>query len=127
MQRSIPALIFVFFFAFYSWQKYAAAAPPSFQQAYAINVAILVTLTALLPYIIARILVARIKGSAQLVSALIAPLVLCAVGFTIFFFVFIQPNFAQATLGPVVQRSITPGLAIGGILVLSLLLKRRVA
>jgi hypothetical protein len=117
-------LIYLIFLAVYSWQKYRAAAPASFNQGYAINVAILVTLTAIVPYVVARLAMSMTSGAGRLASAVLVPTFMAAGGFATFFFVFIAPNFPQVELMTVLPRSLTPGGVIAVILLIHMVLRR---
>lgn len=117
-------MIFLVFLGVYSWQKYTAAAPETFSIGYAINVAILVTLTAILPYVITRFEIAMTKGPVRYILALTSPLILCGAGFATFFFLFIAPSFPQADIMTVLPRSLFPGVTISIILLVPLILHR---
>lgn len=122
--KNTPLIIFVLFLAFYTFQKYTAVPQNGFNSGYAISVAIIVALTALMPYIITRIKMRFTSGALRVVTVLIAPVVVSAIGFALYFYGYIAPNFPGVSIAAVLPRSIFPGVVISGILLLSLAINR---
>lgn len=103
------------FLIYFTAAKYLAAFS-GWNLAYAIQVGIIVVLTALIPFYATKWL-ANLTPIAKLFK-IIMPSLLAVAGYTGFFFVFIQPNFPEATLAAVAVRGLFPGLVISFILLL---------
>lgn len=91
---------------------------------YAIQVAIIVVLTALIPfYVTSRLghLLVRIRVAIFAVL----PVGLAMAGYATFYFVFIAPNFPEVAAADVIVRGITPGIVISAILLVPVITSRR--
>jgi ABC-type sugar transport system permease subunit len=98
--------------------------PEKFNIEYGLIIALIVLLTAIIPFIIASICVRRAKGSAQFLSALFVPVLVSAVGYALFFYIFVAPNAPGVTALQVVPRSAIPGFAISAIFFISYFITR---
>jgi hypothetical protein len=120
-----PILLFGLFLVYYIYDKYMGAAPEAFNIAYAKTVAIIVLLTAILPFIISYFSIKAVKGAGSYILALLLPTICSALGYAVFFYQFIAPFTSEVELMQVVPRSLIPGLAISLILIATALLKRK--
>ena len=120
-----PFLLFGLFLIYYIYDKYMGAAPETFSLAYAKTVAIIVLLTAIIPFIISYFLLKIVKGSGGYILALLVPTICSALGYAAFFYKFIAPFTSEVALMQVVPRSLIPGLGISLILIVTALLKRK--
>jgi len=121
-----PIVLFGLFLIYYIYDKYMGAAPETFNLAYAQTIAIIVLLTAVIPFIISSFLVKIVKGAGGYILALLLPTVCSALGYAAFFYKFIAPFSSEVELMQVVPRSLIPGLAISLILIVTALLKRKI-
>lgn len=96
--------------------KFIAGGQPA-SLAYLLQVAILVTLTAVLPYVFARLL-ARIAGGARTAVQLLAPSLFACLGYATFFVVFIAPYAPDVPALAVIPRGLLPGAIITALLLL---------
>jgi len=119
--RRLSHLLFLLFLIIYSVIKYRAVPELAGNSTYMMSTGILVTLTAILPYGLAYIFTKNMRGTMQLVMAIVAALLLCVIGLAIYFFVFIP---AGVPIGNVLPRAVVPGLVMGAILVIGVLTKR---
>lgn len=125
--KNLPLMAFFLFLVFYSFQKYTAVPQTSFNPDYTINVAIIVAFTAVLPWFITRIKMRFTSGLMQMLAILLAPVAISAIGFAVYYYVFIAPNFPDVPITAVLPRSLFPGMTISAILLLSLVTGRRAA
>lgn len=105
----------VFLIAFAAF-KYLSAAPEAFSTGYAISVVILVILTGVLPYLIARHLAVAVPGTiGRWLAAIVLGTVACCLAYGVYAAVFILPA-GQAnlqTLMPIALRGFIAGPVIG--------------
>ena len=94
----------------YAWMKYSAGGL-SFSWAYLAQVTIIVTLTALVPYLFSRLL-EQFAGSYTRLVRIVMPSLLACAGYGLFFTVFIAPYAPDASAWPVVARGLIPGIVI---------------
>ncbi len=116
---------FIIFLLIYSYMKYAVAFELMTQLNFVISTAIMIILTAVIPYGASYLIQKKLHGSARYGAALLLPLVLGALGLATYFFVFIAPSGSPVTLDKVLPRSITPGIIMGVILLGSTLMFKR--
>jgi hypothetical protein len=107
--------VWILFLIYDTASKYLAAFS-GWNTGYAIQVAIIVVATAILPFYLTRF-GARLWQN-QFALLLLAPSCLAMLGYAGFFFVFIQPNFAEVTALQVIPRGLFPGLVITFILLM---------
>ena len=108
---------YVVFLAGYSIYKYSVAAPAEFSQAYAISVAILITLTGVAPFMLTfgALKSLHAKGFANSALGLVLGLVFCVAGYAAFWYVSIAPSGADVAMTAVAMRGIGWGLLQGGL------------
>ena len=116
---------FLVFLLIYSIFKYRAVPDLMGQPAYIKSTAILVVLTAILPYFLSHFVSRKVTGNRQLMTAAILPLILCTAGLACFFYVFIAPNVPGMSVTQVLPRAIVPGLVMGAILALPSFMHRK--
>lgn len=96
--------------AAYTLLKYTAGQQP-FSVPYALQVLIIVTLTALLPWVLTR-LAERFLPGLRWPARLVLPTALACSGYAVFFVVFIAPVAPDVPAGAVVPRGVLPGLVM---------------
>jgi hypothetical protein len=109
--------LWILFLIFYTHRKYFAGYD-AWNTEYAIQVAILVIMTAIAPFYLVKFAVGRMEGSSKLLSTLILPSVLCAIGYGVFWYTRVRPSFPDVTLMQVLPRSLLPGIAISVLLLI---------
>jgi ABC-type sugar transport system permease subunit len=115
--RLIALVLIAGFLIFYTAQKYLAAAPAVFSPAYTLSTAIIVLLTALLPLAAAWLISKTMPGRAlSLGAAAILPVILAALGLTLYWAVYLKPSFG-VPLELVLPRALFPGVSLGVLLV----------
>jgi hypothetical protein len=122
----VGLLGFVVFLGVYAYVKYTAAAPPVFVPGYAANVAILVALTGIAPFL-ASIGVAKFAGSAlpmRIVVTTIAGVILCVGAYALFFKIFIEGAAPGANIIDVARRGVGWGAIQGALAALTIGAKR---
>lgn len=106
-QANIAYLVFLFAFAAF---KYLGAAPAQFSSGYAISVTVLVVLTGVLPYAIARWLAGRHSHTgSRWATALVVGSLLCCAGYAGYWVLFIQPSGASVPVTAVALRGLIAG------------------
>jgi hypothetical protein len=124
--HSITFWLFVAFLAGYFAQKYFAAAPPTYVPAYAITVATICILTALLPFGLTALVADRVDNTAAfVVVALVCGVALSVLGFAGFWYAVISGFPNPPPLMDVAPRGLTPGLFVGAILSIGRVLYQR--
>jgi hypothetical protein len=113
----VQAGLWILFLIIYSYRKYFAGFD-AWNTQYAIQVAILVAMTAIIPFYLVKVAIGRMEGSSELLSTLILPTVLCAIGYGIFWYTRVKPSFPDVTLMTVLPRSFFPGIAISVLLLI---------
>ena len=114
--RNIQNALWAAFLLYYSYTKFFAAYQ-GYSHAYAIQVALIVIATAILPFYLTRWLARAIPG-ARLPIMIVVPSLIALTGYAAFFFVFISPNFPQISAAQVIPRGFVPGVVISLILLL---------
>lgn len=100
------------FLIYYFASKYFVGGFTGFSVGYLVSVVILVTLTGIIPFYAAKWLTGKTAGPAQIAAIFALPVMLTAAGLSIFFLLFIQPNFETIKLPAIIHRAIEPGVAI---------------
>ncbi len=116
MRTSMLGVIgYVAFLAAYAAFKYSAAAPPVFVPAYAQNVAILVALTGVAPFLACLAFARAVPGAlpVKLLASAVAGIVLCVAAYALFFKLFIEGAAPGADIVDVARRGIGWGAAQG--------------
>ena len=98
----------------YTAYKYLAGLQ-SWNTGYAIQVAIIALLTAVIPYYATRFVVVRQSPGVATSSLIFMPTVLAVIGYGIFYVVFVRPNFPDVTAAQVMPRGVLPGVCISAI------------
>jgi hypothetical protein len=99
----------------YTAYKYLAGLQ-SWNTGYAIQVAIIALLTAVIPYYATRFAISRQSFAVATSSLIFMPTVLAVIGYGIFYVVFVRPNFPEVTAAQVMPRGLTPGVCVSVIL-----------
>ncbi|TNE36751.1 MAG: hypothetical protein EP347_10200 [Alphaproteobacteria bacterium] len=115
--------LWVLFLIGYTALKYFAGYN-AWNTEYAIQVAILVVMTAVAPFYLSKGLVARMDGVGGWLVTLVTPVVLCAIGYALFWYFRVKPSFPDVTLMTVLPRSLLPGLSITVLVLLPKVLRR---
>lgn len=123
--RNLSSVLFLLFLVVYTFQKYVAVPQQGFDPRYAINVGIIVALTAILPYLITKFVMRSGSMVSRITMVMVLPIVISTIGFAIYYFLFIAPNFADVPIKAVLPRSAFPGITVSAILILSLILNRK--
>jgi hypothetical protein len=111
-------LLWLVFFIIYAIYKYVGSLQV-WDPEFFVQVAILVVLTALIPYYVSRALAHKLTDPAKLITTIILPLALCALGYTIFYYTRVKPNFPNVSLtGDVLPRSFLPGFVMTALFLL---------
>lgn len=96
----------------------------AYSHAYALQVGIIVVLTAIVPFYATSRLAAAVPRH-RMPVLLAAPTLLSMAGYAAFFFVFIAPAFPDVAAGQVIGRGLLPGLMISALLALPLAFDRQ--
>jgi lipoprotein signal peptidase len=123
--KHISHILFLVFLVIYSVLKYQAVPELMGQATYMQTTAIMVILTAVLPYGIGFFLTRKTSGNTQILLAFVTPLILCIVGLATYFYIYIAPNAPGLAVTKVLPRAILPGLIMGAILAVPIYLKRK--
>jgi hypothetical protein len=83
---------------------------------YAIQVAIITILTAVVPYYATSFLASRMERLNSMIAIALLPTMLAITGYGLFYLVFIRANFPDVTAMQVLPRGILPGIAISALL-----------
>lgn len=102
-------IIFIFY---YFTAKYFVGGFTGFSVGYLISVIMLVMMTAVIPFYTAKWLVDKSEKLAQFGFALLLPILLTGAGLSVYFVIFIAPNYPAITLPGILHRAIEPGVAI---------------
>jgi hypothetical protein len=108
----LPIILFGLFLVYYIYDKYMGQPPPSFNIEYGLTVALIVLLTAVIPFFNTWIFLRHTQGRLRFLLAAIVPILVSAIGYALFFYVFIAPSAPGVTVMQVVPRSAIPGFAI---------------
>lgn len=115
------------FLSYYTITKFLAGGG-EYSHAYALQVGIIVMLTAIVPfYATSRLAASRMAAARprlRLPMLLTAPTLLSMTGYAAFFVLFIAPNFPDVTAGQVIGRGLLPGVVISALLALPLAFDR---
>lgn len=109
MRLSFLALIgFITFLGVNAIVKYSAAAPPVLVPAYAMNVAILVAMTGVAPFLLSLPVARMTPGGLplQLIVTAVAGVNLCVAAYALFFKLFIEGAAPGASIVDVAKRGI---------------------
>lgn len=118
----IQASLWGIFLVYYCLSKFFAGYQ-GYSHAYLIQVALIVAVTAVLPYYLSRWLGGKLE-SAKVWLYLVAPSVLAMSGYGAFYVLFIAPNFPDVAAFQVVIRGLLPGAVISAILMLPMVVGR---
>ncbi|TNE58242.1 MAG: hypothetical protein EP340_06110 [Alphaproteobacteria bacterium] len=109
--------LWVLFLIGYTALKYFAGYN-AWNTQYAIQVAILVLMTAVAPFYLSKAVSMRAEGAGRWVMTLVLPVLLCAIGYGLFWYFRVKPSFPDVTLLTVLPRSLLPGLSISVLLLI---------
>ena len=118
-------LPFTLFLLVYSYFKYTAVPSQMGEPMYMATTALLVIVTAVIPFFVARYLADRATAPNSHVFAAVVPLTLSALGLAIYFYVFIAPNAPGMAVTQVLPRSIAPGLVMSAILLIPMIMHKK--
>ncbi|MBX7527234.1 hypothetical protein [Qipengyuania vesicularis] len=114
MTRSHASIAYLVFLALFAAFKYFSAAPAAFSAGYLVSVIVLVLLTGVIPYFLARFAAGRAGGTAgRWVAALAVALLACCAGYAGYFKLFIEPQNLGVSMGEVALRGIYAGTIQG--------------
>jgi hypothetical protein len=116
---------FLLFLIVYSYLKYAVAPAMLNQPGFLFSTAIMITLTAIIPYGAAFLIAQKIPSRARYGVAFIVPVLLAFAGLATYFFIFIAPSGAPVTLAQVLPRALKPGLIMGLLVLIPIWLQRK--
>ena len=102
-------IIFVFY---YFAAKYFVGGFTGFSVVYLLSVLVLVALTAAVPFYGTKWFLKRTSGAMRLANALILPSASAAVGLSVYFLIFIAPNYPNIELVGILHRAIEPGVIV---------------
>ena len=122
--QRICTAAWLIFLVYYFAAKYFVGGFTGFSVNYLVSVIVLVLLTAVFPYYASRWLASKLSGAGNVAARLVLPLSLVAGGLSLFFVVFIAPNFPTIELAKILYRAIEPAVAISVLLFLPDLLAR---
>lgn len=122
--RKFPYLGFIVFLVSYSYVKYTAVPQLMGQTQYMITTAVLVVLTAVIPFYISYLAVRNNRSNTRYTIALVLPLVLSAIGLAVYFFLFIAPNAPDMSVVQVLPRAVVPGLVMSALLLIPMIVHR---
>lgn len=123
MALRIQTGLWAVFLIYYTYLKYFAGYN-EWNTEYALQVAILVVMTAIAPFYLMKFLSGRTEGSTRWIATLILPIVLCGIGYGLFWYFRVRPNFPDVTLMTVLRRSLFPGISISALLLIPMVMKR---
>ena len=116
---------FTIFLLVYSYIKYTAVPSQMGEPMYMATTALVVILTAVIPFFIARHLLAKASPPKSYVLAAFVPLALSAIGLAIYFYMFIAPTAPGMAVTQVLPRAIAPGLVMSAILLIPILMSKK--
>lgn len=119
--RNIQMLTWILFMVYYCLSKFFAGYQ-GYSHAYLLQVVLIVSLTAVVPFYLSRWLMQF--NTIRLPAVFVLPSVLAMSGYAGFFAVFIAPNFPDVPAFAVIVRGLLPGIAISLILGLPGMLAR---
>lgn len=120
----IQMLAYVVFLVFYGAQKYLAVPEQMGELTYTWTTALMVVLTAVIPFFVSYILIPRLDRMGALLIGALLPLILSGVGLTIYYYGFIARYVPDIALTDVLPRALAPGIIMGLILVIPLVLAK---
>lgn len=112
---------FVAFLFVYSYVKYSAAAPPGFDFEYAGNVAVLVAMTGVAPFLFCLPAARAVPGALpmRILTSVVAGVALCVAAYALFFKLFIEEAAPGADIVDVSRRGIGWGAVEGALAALA--------
>ena len=119
----IQTTLWIVFLGYYGVINYSAGSD-SWDSEYATQVALLVFVTAVFPYYLTRWLTGNLVKSYLWFEALFLPVVFCAIGYALFYYLQLGPWFVEVTLVQVLLRSFFPGIVISILLLLPVMATR---
>ncbi len=121
VSQRIQLIGWVIFIFYYFSAKYFVGGFTGFSVAYLFSVVVLVALTAILPFYGVKWWLNRVKGPLKLVSALVLPTAIGILGLSLYFVIFIAPNYPNIKLEGILYRAIEPGVIITALLLLPII------
>lgn len=116
ISKNAVTLAYAVFLLLFAAFKYFSAAPEGFSPAYAISVAVLVFLTGVIPYFLARLLAGKVDpAAARWIAGIVVALLACCAGYAAYFKLFIEPQNLGVAMSDVALRGIYAG-SIQGVL-----------
>lgn len=123
--KNVSLIGFLVFLCIYSYFKYTAVPSLMGTTLYMISTAILVILTAIVPYFLTRVLTTKVAQPRKKWVLSFSPLVLSALGLALYFYLFIAPNAPGMSVLQILPRSILPGVVISLLLLGPSLINKR--
>ena len=121
VSQRIQLIGWVIFIFYYFSAKYFVGGFTGFSVAYLFSVVALVALTAILPFYGVKWWLNRVKGPLKLVSALVLPTAIAILGLSLYFVIFIAPNYPNIKLEGILYRAIEPGVVITALLLVPII------
>jgi hypothetical protein len=116
---------FAIFLIAYSYFKYAAVPSMMGQSTYILTTALVVLMTAIIPFYVTYFLAKAASSPSCYLIASLMPLVLSGIGLAIYFYIFIAPNAPGMGVAQVLPRALLPGLVMGAISLFSMSIQKR--
>lgn len=116
---------FLIFILVYGYFKYTAMPSLMGSSEYILTTVLVILLTAIIPYFATYILTRKGGSLDQYLLAGLLPLPLCAGGLAAYFYLFIAPNAPGMSVMDVLPRSLVPGLVMGAILLVPMLMHKK--
>lgn len=121
-------LIFLIFLGYYGWQQYFSPAPSSIDQAYVQSALLVLSLTVIAPFFIAYMFTRATQLSGRVPAILLG--FVTAVGLSVFGYWIVWRYFGGVTdmrlpVEQALRMGLVPGVAMGAILALDSLFRRR--
>ena len=110
--KRIQLVGWIIFIFYYFTAKYFVGGFTGFSVAYLISVLVLVVLTAAVPFYGVKWLLERSSGALKALIALALPTALAVAGLSVYFLIFIAPNYPNIELPGILYRAIEPGIAV---------------
>lgn len=119
--QRIQLVGWVIFLFYYCIAKYFVGGFTGFSIGYLISVIMLIALTAIIPFYATKWLLAKLEGWKAFAIALALPVVFTMTGLSLYFVVFIAPNYPSITLSGILHRAVEPGVVITILLMIPLI------
>ena len=119
----IQSVLWWVFLIYYTAYKYLVALQV-WNLEYAIQVGLLVIMTAIIPYYFTKFTLLRLSKPALFFAATLLPALLALIGYAVFYYTRVLPNFPDVTLNQVLPRSIFPGVCMALMFIIPIIVSR---